>query len=677
MRKNCSYLFTNYQLLTIGRRSMSYTDFDFPHSDYYRSDLRQLIADMKKLEEIVKTFVTLNTITFADPIQWNITTQYAKSTIVINATGNASISKQAVPTGIQLNNDEYWLEIFNFTAYTRTANRNLTVNVETNTARATGNYSVDDWLIWEDVLYKVTSAISTDDVLAIGTNLSRFTVEDFCRAWQTYMVDTIQQYKNDIDASELAYKNEIDASEARYRSELASDIANTTASLQAQLDAAIAGATVDSEVINARVGVDGAIYANLGTAIRTQVGYLNDDVRYLAEDFALNDYLQNAFVLFRWNDTYGYVSNQTAMSIATIQSFPFDVILTNLHFPDFISIVVRTFTLRNTGPAYVDTVTTYTCYGDDAVSRIVLPKNTYWTVQLTRPGNVNIDLNTYKVIPQFIAGDGIKMENQLKLNNTLVVGKKMSPYTKIQDAVDAAQSGDTVLILPGTYEEDISAWGKEIHLVGIDRDSTIIIERSGLYSHPTLEINIGSVRNLTLIETGENSSWGDDDGKGRAYTVHIENGDGYTGVGELWFDNCKLINNKHAAIGCGLYQNLHVHFNNCYMYSGRASDVTDDRYRGTFYYHTNIEENVSGQRMTVKDCEIINEDTKCFFGGVAMPGATTGNVRSTFINNNFYAVNAEAQNSNDLCVVYNILNFHDCKLNGNSRGNNIPVLNAP
>ena len=401
-----------------------------------------------------------------------------------------------------------------------------------------------------------------------------------------------------------------------------------------------------------------------------------DAVCYISDKIAFNEYLQNLFVLFRWNDTYGYVSDQTGMSIIAAQKFPYDVEITNLHYPDFVGAYVKTFSSILATPAnLVDTIS-YTFAGDGAVSSIILPKDTYWTVQFTRPGNANIDLTTYKIIPNFIAGDNINFTSQLKINNTHVVGKKFAQYTKIQDAVDAASSGDTIYILPGTYEEAVSAWGKELHFVGFDRDSTIILEKSGLYSTPPLEVNIGSVRNLTLIETGEGSSWGDDGGKGRAYAVHIENGDGYTGVGELWFDNCKLINYAHAAIGCGLYQDLHVHFNNCYMYSGRADDVLDDYYRGTFYYHTCVAEDITGQQMTVKDCEIINEGTACFFGGVT-PNATSAKCRSTFINNNFFAMSAQTQNTNDIAIVYNILNFHDCKLNGNSRGNNIPALNAP
>ena len=239
---------------------MSYTDFDFPHTSLYTSDLREIIANMRRLEDIVKTFVNTEQVKFADPIIWNITSQYAKTTVVLDTSGNAYLSKQAVPSGIQLNNEEYWQEIFNFTEYTRTANQNLTVNEERNTTRATDSYAVDDWLIWNDVLYKVTSAIAVDDTLIIGTNIVHFTVEDFIKAWIVSSTALINQYKNDIDASELSF----------------------TTNLQSQFNQAISGVTVDSEVLLARIGYSGYTYTTLEDRLNAEIGALRnyDNMQY-------------------------------------------------------------------------------------------------------------------------------------------------------------------------------------------------------------------------------------------------------------------------------------------------------------------------------------------------------------------------------------------------------------
>lgn len=266
----------------------------YPNQNDEILNLDWVIRQVENLKAAYEAFLAANSLTFADPILWDITKQYSKNTIVLSYKGDAYLSKKVVGKGIQLNNTDYWLEIFNFTEYVRTANSNLTMHIELNTTSATDDYAVDDWLLWEDVLYKVTAAIAVDDLLTVGTNIVHFTVEDFCRAWQTYMVNTIAQYKNDIDASELGYKNElsgivtqykndIDASESAYRAQLAGDIASTTASLQAQLNTAIAGATVDSEVINIRVGANGITYSTAGDAVRGQYSALNDAISIISD----------------------------------------------------------------------------------------------------------------------------------------------------------------------------------------------------------------------------------------------------------------------------------------------------------------------------------------------------------------------------------------------------------
>lgn len=268
----------------------------YPNQNDEILNLDWVIRQVENLKAAYEAFIAANSLTFADPIVWDITKQYSNNTIVLSPEGDAFLSKKAVGKGIQLNNSDYWLEIFNFAEYVRTANSNLTMNIEQNTTRATDAYAVDDWLLWEDVLYKVTAAIAVDDLLTVGTNIVHFTVEDFCRAWQTYMINTIAQYKRDIDASELEYKNEIDASELAYKNQLDATIANTTASLQAQLAEAIAGATVDSEVINIRIGANGITYDSAGDSVRNQFT-LNNNVdkniigyQCIQSDFAQGNY---------------------------------------------------------------------------------------------------------------------------------------------------------------------------------------------------------------------------------------------------------------------------------------------------------------------------------------------------------------------------------------------------
>lgn len=79
---------------------------EFPRNRSYDDDLGWLIANMKKVIAKVDNY---NEVSFADPIAWNITTQYPEATIVRDGIdGPLYISRKPVPVGITLNNGEYW-----------------------------------------------------------------------------------------------------------------------------------------------------------------------------------------------------------------------------------------------------------------------------------------------------------------------------------------------------------------------------------------------------------------------------------------------------------------------------------------------------------------------------------------------------------------------------------------
>ena len=250
----------------------------YPYTDFHEMNLDFLLQSMDTLKKAFKDFTASNSLIFAEPLQHDLTQSYAKNTIVLDPDGNAYISLQAVPEGVQLSNADYWLMVFNFEDYTEKANKNFTVNYFRDTTRSDRTLAVGDWVVLDDVLYTVTQAIAADGLFIIGTNLTHFTVEQFLKDFVTSINQTVLQYKNDIDASEYAY-----------RQQLAQDIADTTATLQAQLNLAISGATVDSEVINARLGNNNITYATLGDAIRKQIedikiGYNTDfidNINYL------------------------------------------------------------------------------------------------------------------------------------------------------------------------------------------------------------------------------------------------------------------------------------------------------------------------------------------------------------------------------------------------------------
>ena len=228
----------------------------FPYTNVHELNLDWVLSMMKALEAEWEAFTAGNSLTFANPMLHDVTKTYAKNTIVLDGNGNAYVSLQAVPVGVGLQNGDYWLMVFDYEAFIEKVNKNFTANYYRGSYRATAAMAIGDWLTVDDILYKATAAIAVDDILEDGVNITHFTLEDFIKAFMQSANQLIQQYKDDIDESERQY----------------------VADMQAEVDRILAGATVDSEVIDARYGADGVNYPTLGDAIRTQFTDLSEIV---------------------------------------------------------------------------------------------------------------------------------------------------------------------------------------------------------------------------------------------------------------------------------------------------------------------------------------------------------------------------------------------------------------
>jgi hypothetical protein len=155
-------------------------------------------------------------------------------------------------------------------------------------------------------------------------------------------------------------------------------------------------------------------------------------------------------------------------------------------------------------------------------------------------------------------------------------------FATINEAVAAAQSGDTLIIYPGTYDEVISITGKELNLIGLSKDLCIIKSDGVSYRQSPLSIGAGTVSNLTIYGayTGSNSareltaeeieaynatldggdSW-ERQQNYRGYAVHIDQN--YSYGKSLTFDNCRIISENNHSIGIGTRGGLTININNC------------------------------------------------------------------------------------------------------------------
>lgn len=176
----------------------------FPYTNFHELNLDWLIKLIKELEDTVNNFVALNTIKYADPIQWNITTQYEANTVVVDPqSGTAYISTKAVPTGVAINNTDYWSVIFTLDIIS--ANKNLTLRDDGSNVLATFASNAGDWLLWNGTLYKVSQAINVNEAYVDGYNLTRYTIESFIADLRT----TILTMMGDLDDLNTSDKTSI------------------------------------------------------------------------------------------------------------------------------------------------------------------------------------------------------------------------------------------------------------------------------------------------------------------------------------------------------------------------------------------------------------------------------------------------------------------------------------
>ena len=153
---------------------------NFPYTNFHELNLDWILQMLKKIDKTMDEFVAINALKYADPIQWDITSQYEKNTIVIDPqSGTAYISVQPVPVGVALTNTDYWAVVFDLEQFVTEANGNFTLRVEEQTTTtATFNTPINGWVVWGGVLYKALTNITAGDQYIVDSNIKRFTIED-------------------------------------------------------------------------------------------------------------------------------------------------------------------------------------------------------------------------------------------------------------------------------------------------------------------------------------------------------------------------------------------------------------------------------------------------------------------------------------------------------------------
>ena len=189
----------------------------FPYTNYHNLNLDWILKRFHDYEETLQNFVSLNTIKYADPFDWDITRQYSTNTIVMDPlTGIAYISVKPVPSGAQITDTNYWTPVFDLSLLFEGIKDSIAALVE-ESDYATEN-STAGTLVWVgNTLYRTTVDIAAGARYVSGGNVERITIEELInqlkaeQAAQAQALEDETEARIEADAAEKAAREAADA----------------------------------------------------------------------------------------------------------------------------------------------------------------------------------------------------------------------------------------------------------------------------------------------------------------------------------------------------------------------------------------------------------------------------------------------------------------------------------
>lgn len=182
-------------------------DTKWPYTNFHELNLDWILETLKKQDAAIADFISLNSITYANPLQWDITRQYPKNQVVLDTNGDGYLSVQPVPVGVEIDNTDYWTKIGNFSKLWSTVKLAITAADEGLKTTASADRASGD-LVWlNNTLYVCTTAITRGT--EYGTNNTAKTTIDARLANLAQAVKTLQDNIADVNT---ALGNKIDKS---------------------------------------------------------------------------------------------------------------------------------------------------------------------------------------------------------------------------------------------------------------------------------------------------------------------------------------------------------------------------------------------------------------------------------------------------------------------------------
>lgn len=160
--------------------SIIYPIHGAPYTNFHDLNLDWIIKALTDIDRRLANFVSLNTIKYADPIKWDITSQYAQNTLVMDPQdGTAYLSVQSVPQGVQITNADYWTPVFTLQNFIDPLKNAITAAPQQENGQvATVQLPANSVFFVGDVLCTNPQPIPQTSLVVIGTNCVEVSVVD-------------------------------------------------------------------------------------------------------------------------------------------------------------------------------------------------------------------------------------------------------------------------------------------------------------------------------------------------------------------------------------------------------------------------------------------------------------------------------------------------------------------
>lgn len=137
----------------------------FPYTNFQEINLDRLIKELVEVKNGLDFVIENSSLKYANPIQWNITSQYQANTVVIDpGTGIAYLSTKPVPNNILITDTGYWTQIFDLSALFSSLQNDIGTVANDLTTETNNRVNADNTL-QGNITAEETARINADNTL--------------------------------------------------------------------------------------------------------------------------------------------------------------------------------------------------------------------------------------------------------------------------------------------------------------------------------------------------------------------------------------------------------------------------------------------------------------------------------------------------------------------------------